>query len=339
MSEINVGIVGTGIYLPKKVMNAKEIADATKGVWSEEAVFEKLGIKTKLIAGEHEGSQEMSYLAALDCLRRTNVDPLEIDLILSVTEEWKEYPLTTSALYVQGKIGAVNAWGIDLQNRCCTSCSAIKIAKDMLIADEDINTVMIVGGYRNGDFVDYEDKTMSMMFNLSSGAGAMILKANYDKNLVLGSHIVADGTLARTAGVKIGGTCNPITKDNVNKAYKSLTLMDPVKMKERLKKVSMTNWFKCIDESLRKSKLKRKDIDYLAILHIKRSGHKAILDELELKENQTIYLEEYGHIGQVDQILSLHLGVERGLVKPGDNVCLLAAGIGYVWASNIVRWG
>ncbi len=339
MSNITVGIVGTGVYLPKKIVTAKEIADATKGVWNEEAVQEKLGIKQKLIASKEEGSQEMAYLAAMDCLNNTGVDPKEIDVILSVTEEWKEYPLTTSALYVQGKIGAVNAWGIDLQNRCCTTVSALKIAKDMLIADEEVHTIMIVGGYRNGDFVDYQDKTMSMMFNLSAGGGAMILKKGYDKNLVLGSHVIGDGSLARTAGVEIGGSCNPITKDNVDKAYKSLTLMDPEFMKNRLNEVSMPNWLTCIDESLRKSKLERNDIDFLAILHIKRSGHLAMLEELGLTEDQTIYLEEYGHIGQVDQILSLHLGVNEGKIKPGDNVCLLAAGIGYVWASSIVRWG
>ena len=339
MSDIKIGIVGTGIYIPKTVMTAKEIADATKGVWSETAVIDKLGIKQKRIATKDEGTQEMSYLAALDCLQRTGVDPLDIDVILSVTEEWKEYPLTTSALYVQGKIGATNAWGIDLQNRCCTTCSAMKIAKDMLIADPEINTILITGGYRNGDFVDYEDKTMSMMYNLSAGGGAMILQKGYDKNLVLGSHIIGDGTLARTAGCTIGGTVNPITKDNVDVAYKSLTLMEPVRMKERLNEVSMNNWLTCIDESLRKSALSRNDLDYLAVLHIKRSGHAFILNELGLTEDQSIYLEDYGHIGQIDQILSLHLATQQGKLKEGDIACLLAAGIGYVWASTIVRWG
>ncbi|XMB65882.1 3-oxoacyl-ACP synthase [Mycoplasmatota bacterium zrk1] len=338
-SKINVGIVGTGLYLPENKLNAKEIASLTNGVWTEQAVIDKLGIKEKFIASENEGSQEMSYLAAVDCLNNTKIDPLEIDVILAITEEWKEYPLTTSALYVQGKIGADNAWGIDLQNRCCTSVSAIKIAKDLLIADDSINTIMIVGGYRNGDFVNYEDKDMSMMYNLSAGGGAMILKKNYGKNLVLGSHIIGDGSLARSAGVEIGGSCNPITKENIDYAYKSLKLMEPKKMKDRLNEVSFKNWMQCIDDSLTKSNLTREDVDFLAILHIKRSGHIAILDELQLTEDQTIYLEDYGHVGQIDQIVSLHLGVEQGKIKENDNVCLLAAGIGYVWAASMVRWG
>ena len=341
MKEVNVGIVGTGIYLPKGRMSAREISEATQGTWSEQAIIDKLGIREKVVPlnTKSDGTQEMGALAALDALQNTGIDPLSIDVIFSVTEEWKEYPLTTSALYIQDRIGAKNAWGIDVQNRCCTTVSAMKMAKDMLIADDEVHVVMVVGGYRNGDFIDYTDKDMSMMYNLGAGGGAIILKKNYNKNLLLGSHIIGDGSLSRTAAVQIGGLCNPITLENLDESKKSLRLLDPVKMKERLNLVSMPNWIKCIDESLRKSKLSRKDIGFLDILHIKRSGHEAMIEELGLNESQTIYLEDYGHIGQIDQILSLHLALKSGQVKDQTVVCMLAAGIGYVWAANIIRWG
>ena len=341
MSAINVGIVGTGIYLPGKVMGAKEISEKTHGVWSEEAVRDKLGINQKYIPadGLADGTQEMGALAALDCLKNTGVDPLDIDVILCIGEEWKEYPLTTSALYIQDRIGAVNAWGIDVQNRCCTCVSAMKIAKDMLMADEDINTIMVVGGYRNGDFVDYTDRNMSMMYNLSAGGGAIILKKNYNQNLLLGSHILSDGSLARTAGVEIGGTARPVTCENLEEAAHSLRLFEPEKMKNRLNEVSSDNWITCIEQSLKKSGMTKADLGYLAILHIKRSAHLGMLRDLGLSEDQSIYLEDYGHIGQIDQILSLHLALEEGKVKDGTVVCMLAAGIGYVWAANIIKWG
>ncbi len=335
----HVGVVGTGIYLPSHVLKAKDIAAKTNGVWTESAVIEKLGIRQIYVPGDSDGTQAMAVKAAKDALKNTGVNPLDIDLIIGIGEEWKEYPLTTSALYVQGQIGADNAWGIDVQNRCSTGVSALKIAKDMMLADEHINLVMIVGGYRNGDFVDFQDKHMSMMYNLSAGGGAIILKKNHHKNLLLGSHIIADGTLARTAGVTIGGTAEPINRDNLDKAYQSLKLMAPEKMKARLNEVSMSNWFSCIDQALDKSSLKRNDIDYLAILHIKRSGHKGMLDALGLDDSQTIYLEDYGHIGQIDQILSLHLALQQNKVKAGSVICLIAAGIGYVWGASIIRWG
>jgi len=335
----NIGILGLGVYLPTTTMSAAEIAAATNGVWSEAAIREKLGIVKKTIPGPQDGTQEMGALAALEAVKDAKIDPKEIDVILCFGEEWKEYPLTTSALYIQDRIGAVNAWGVDVQNRCCTSVTALKMAKDMMVADEDIKTVLVAGGYRNGDFVDYTDKNMSMMYNLSAGGGAIILRKGMTKNLLLGTGLISDGSLARTAGVEIGGTVNPITPENVKEAAKSLRLMDPERMKNRLNEVSNANWYKCIDRALEKSHLTRSDIDFLDILHIKRSGHLGMLKDLGLTEDQTVYLEDYGHMGQVDQILSLALGLKQGKIKDGSVVCMIAAGIGYVWAANIIRWG
>jgi 3-oxoacyl-[acyl-carrier-protein] synthase III len=334
-----VGIVGLGLYLPNTKVTAKEISDATSGIWSEEAIIKKLGIVEKTVPGIDDGTQEMGVRAALDALEDAKMSAEEIDVILCVGEEWKEYPLTTSALYIQNKIGAKNAWGIDVQNRCCTTVSAMKIAKDMLIADEDINTIMIVGGYRNGDFVDYSDKNMSMMYNLSAGGGAIILKKNPGKNLLLASHIKADGSFSRDAGVEIGGINNPFNSENIKEGYKSLRLLDPKHMKDGLNEVSMPNWFECIDKSLEKSGLKREDIDYLAVLHFKKSMHDFMLKELGLTEDQSIYLSDYGHMGQIDQMLSLKLALKEGKVKEGSVVLMIAAGIGYVWSANVIRWG
>ncbi|MFA5523388.1 MAG: 3-oxoacyl-ACP synthase [Tissierellales bacterium] len=337
--EVNVGIVGTGIYIPEGRMTAKDISEATNGIWAEEAVVNKLGIVEKPIPGENDGTQEMGVKAGLDAIKRTGIDPKEIDLVICMGEEWKEYPLTTSAIYIQEKIGATNAWGIDVQQRCCTTVAAMKIAKDMMIADDDVNTVMVVGGYRNGDFVDYADKDMSMMYNLSAGGGAIILKKNYNKNLLLGTHIMTDGTLARDAGVEFGGTEKPINCENINEAYKSLRLFDAKHMKDRLNEVSMSNWYHCIDRAFEKSGISKEELGYLDVLHFKYSQHKGMVESLGLTEDQSIYLSNYGHMGQVDQILSLHLALEQGKVKDGTVISMIAAGIGYAWAANVIKWG
>lgn len=335
----NVGIVGTGIYIPKGRMTAKQISEKTNGVWSETAVIEKLGIRSIVVPADDDGTQEMGARAGLDALRNCCVDPKSINLILCIGEEWKEYPLTTSGIYIQERIGATNAWAIDVQQRCGSAVAAMKIAKDMMIADSDIETVMIVGGYRNGDFIDFSDSSISFMFNLSAGAGAIILKRNFGKNLLLGTHIVTDGTLARDAGVEFGGTCNPITKDNVDLAYKSLRVFNEKHMKDRLNEVSMLNWMHCINKAFEKSEVHIEQLDYLAGLHFKRSMYESIVKELGLTMDKTIYLEEFGHMGQIDQILSLHLAVEQGKVGAGSIISMIAAGIGYAWGANVIRWG
>lgn len=335
----HVGIVGTGVYIPEPRMTAAEISAKTNGQWSESAIIQKLGIIEKPLPGAADGTQEMGVKAALDCLRNTGVAAEKIDLILSIGEEWKEYPLTTTGIYIQEKIGAVNAWALDIQQRCCTTVAAMKIAKDMMFSDPDINTVLIAGGYRNGDFIDYTDASVSFMFNLAAGAGAILLQKNLGRNALLGTHIITDGSMARDAGVEYGGTEKPITCGNIAKAYCSLRVFDEKHMKDRLNEVSMKNWMHCIDRAFEKSGLKKSDLSFLAALHFKRSLYFGMLAELGLQAEQTIYLEKFGHLGQVDQILSLHLAQQQGKLQQGSVISMIAAGIGYAWGANVIQWG
>lgn len=335
----HVGILGVGVYLPEGRMDAAEIAAKTMGKWTKEAIIEKLGIIEKSIPLEGDGTQAMGVYAARKAIESTGIDPLSIDLIVCMGEEWKEYPLTTSGIYIQEQIGALNAYAFDVQQRCCSTVTALKIAQDMLLGDEGLKRAMVVGGYRNGDFVDYADPAMSMMYNLSAGGGALILEKNLGRNVILGSHIMSDGSMARDAGVAIGGINEPINEQNLENAYKSLKLMAGEHMKDRLNEVSMPNWLQCIDLALEKSGKTRADLGYLAVLHFKKSMHDHMLGELGLSQEQTIYLDRYGHMGQVDQILSLFLGLEAGKIIDGTLVSMIAAGIGYAWAANVIQWG
>ncbi|MEK7437644.1 MAG: 3-oxoacyl-ACP synthase [Pseudomonadota bacterium] len=341
-----VGILGYGLYLPRHYMSAADIAAATGGRWSETAVREKLGIVRKTVPGPGDGTQEMGARAAQDAIARSGIDPQEIDLVLCVGEEWKEYPLTTSATYIQARIGAHRAWGIDIQQRCNTTVAAIKIAKDMMLSDPDIATVLIVGGYRNGELIDYTDPDVSFMYDLATGAGALLLRRGLGRNLVLGSHIITDGSFARDTGMYYGGTEHPIEAlpepelaQLRARGNRSLRVFDAEHMKSGLDAVSLRNWLACIDKALVKSRATRADIDYLNVLHFKRSMHTGMLEILGLAPEQTVYLENYGHLGQVDFMISLHEGLQQKKLKDGDLMVAIAAGIGYVWGAVAVRWG
>lgn len=335
----HVGIAGLGFYTPDTFMTAKEVSEATGGVWTEEAVVQKLGFVKKPVPGPEDGTQEMGYKAAKICLEKYNINPLDIDVIMCIGEEWKEYPLTTSSIYIQEKIGAYNAYGFDLQQRCCTCITAMKVAKDMMLSDDSINTVLICGGYRNGDFIDYKNPRVSFMYNLGAGGAAIVLKKNLGRNELLEAAIMSDGSFARDVGVRYGGTVNPITPENAVEAEKSLDVFDVDGMKARLNEKSTPNFLKVIRDSLKKSGYSQEDIDYIAILHFKYSAHKFMLQELGLDLSKSVYLKDYGHIGQLDQILSLQLGLEQGKIKDGDIIVTVGAGIGYAWAANTIKWG
>jgi 3-oxoacyl-[acyl-carrier-protein] synthase III len=335
--ETNIGIASIGMYIPQQKMTGAEIAEMA-GL-PREVVEGKMGILEKSIPGPDDHTCEMGIRAAKVAIERAKIDPLSIDLIIYIGEEHKEYPLWTSGIKLQEEIGAKNAWAFDTALRCGTTIMALKVARDMMIADASIKTVLIAGGYRNVDFIDYQNPRTRFMYNLAAGGGAIILKRDTEANLLLQSHLMTDGSFSEDVVVPAGGTKQPTTIETIKNRLHYLDVPDPEGMKKRLDEKSMMNFLKVIRESLAKSGYTEKDIDYLGILHMKRSAHDFVLRELGLSPEQSIYLDHYGHIGQIDQILSLELALEQGKVKDGSIVVLVSAGIGYAWGTTTIQWG
>ena len=334
---MGIGIVSTGVYIPETKMSAEEIADLS-GI-PVNVVVEKMGITQKPIPGEDDHTVAMAVWAAEAALKKGNVDPKKIDLIIYIGEEHKEYPLWTAAIKIQEEIGAYHAWGFDIAQRCGTTITAMKIAKGMMESDESIKTVLLAGGYRNGDFIDYTNERTRFMFNLGAGGAAMILQRDHSENIILASEIITDGSFSEDVIVPVGGTKQPFTAEHLQNGLYRLDVLDPVGMKARLEQKSMQNFLRVVRTSLEKSGYKEEQIDYLAILHMKKSAHDFVLNELGVSSEKSIYLHDYGHIGQMDQILSLELAEKAGKLKDGDVAVLVSAGIGYAWGAITVKWG
>jgi 3-oxoacyl-[acyl-carrier-protein] synthase-3 len=240
---------------------------------------------------------------------------------------------------LQQEVGALNAWAFDVQQRCGTMVMALKVAKDMMTADPEIKTVLLAGGYRNCDFIDYGNPRTRFMYNLGAGGAAVVLKKGHEQNQLLGSHVITDGSFSEDVAVVAGGTKHPITAEAIERRLNYLDVMDPEGMKQRLEQKSMDNFIRVIERAMEKSGYRAEEIDYLAILHMKRSAHDYVLNHFGLTDEQSYYLSEYGHIGQMDQILSIELGLAEGKIKKGDVVVLVSAGIGYAWDACVVKWG
>lgn len=339
-----VGIVSVGTYSPETYLTAADIADLSG--YEEWVIREKLGITRKFVGGPDDHPNEMAIKAAQDCLAQTDIDPQEIDVVLCTTEEWREYTLWTSGIHLAYEIGATNAWAIDIHTRCATTVAAMKMAKDMMLADPEIDTVLIAGGYRVSDFINFKNPRTTFLWNIGSGAGAMLLRRGWPRNHVLGSHIMADGSMSKHVIVPASGTVQFPTDAAVAEGLYYFDLVEPEAMKTRLNEVSMDNWLHCVDEALRKSgpgadgsARTRADIDFLNMVLIKPSGHRELLERLGLTEDQAVYLGNTGHTGEQDAMFAIREGLQQGKLKDGDLMAIVAAGIGYVWAAGIVQWG
>jgi len=333
----SVGIVSAGMYLPAQILTAEEIAKLS-GL-EEWVIRGKIGILEKRMAGPDDHPNQMAVWAAQDCLSKCDINPEDIDVVLCTTEEWKEYINWTAGIDLAYRIGAMNAWGMDVHMRCCTTISALKIAKDMMHSDPEINTVLICGGYRVGDLVNLKNHRTTFAFNIGAGAGALLLQRGWPRNQVLGTHMMTDGSMSRHVVIPASGTIQFPTDEAVAQGLFYLDLVEPEAMKSRLNEVTMDNWFFCIDEALRKSGCTRANVDFLNMILVKPSIYEEMLQRLGLTEARGIYNNTYGHVGEQDSIINIIEGEKQGRLKDGDLMLIVAAGVGYVWGACCIRWG
>jgi 3-oxoacyl-[acyl-carrier-protein] synthase-3 len=339
-----MGIVSTGTWFPERYLTAADIA-AQSGL-PEWVVREKLGIERKYVADPQVHPNEMAVKAARIALDRAGLDPMDVDVVLCTTEEWREYLLWTTAIDLAWEVGARKAWGVDVHTRCATTIAALKLAKSLMADDPSINTILVGGGYAISHFIDLTDLDTSFLFNIGAGAGAMILRRDWAGNHVLGTHLIADGSMSRHVIVPASGTIRHPTDAAVGEGGFKFRLVEPEGMKTRLGEVSIDNWLTCVDVALRRSGRKpdgspytRADIDFLNMSLVKPSAYREMLGQLGLTEEQGVYMSRIGHIGEQDAIINIEAGLEQGRLKPGDTMAILAAGIGYVWGGAIVKWG
>lgn len=334
---MHIGIVGMGTYVPDSRMSAAELSQLT-GV-PEDVIALKFGVKSKPVAGPDDTTAVMGIKAAKKALADAAVDSAELDLVLWCGAQHKDHPCWLAGLYVAHELGASKAWSFDMEAMCGSMMAALDVAKSMMLARADLNTVLLVSGYRNNDLIDLAEPSTRFMMDIGSAGSALVLKKNAGKNAVLGSAFRGDGSLSLDCVVPALGTkAWPPAEGDLKRAH--FVVPDEPAFKAKLGEKTLPNFYAVIDDALALSGgLTRRDIGYLAILHFKKSAHDAILAELGLSEEMTSYLDEYGHVGQNDQVLSLELGLKAGKLKEGMNAVLVGAGLGFVWAASVVRWG
>lgn len=337
MGRPYAGVLSTGIYLPETYHTSAYIAGES-GL-PQAVVEEKLGFRRKPVPGPgpEDGTAAMGIAAARQAIERTGIDPAEIDLVIYIGEEYKEYQLWTASIQTAYAVGATRAWAFDTQLRCGTWVLGMKLAESLMVADEGVRTVLLAGGYRNSDMIRYDNPRVRFMYNLGAGGGAMLLRRDCGRNRVVGSEILVDGALAHTVGVRGGGTLAGLN-NHADELYQ-LDVLDPEAMKSRLEQVSAGNFAEVVRRACARGGYTTRDIGYCAMLHMKRSAHLGLLEDLGVSPDRSIYLEEYGHIGQLDQILSIHLALEQGLIRDGDLVVGVSAGVGYAWGATAIAWG
>jgi 3-oxoacyl-[acyl-carrier-protein] synthase-3 len=326
-----VSLAATAAYLPERWMTAAEIAE--RSAIPETVLIEKFGLRGKHIAAEDEHVSDLSVRAAERLLDESGIDPGELDVVMYYGSMWKDYAVWQAAPWIAHRIGATQAYAVEYDNVSCGTPVALRVARDMLLAEDDLRTILVVAACRESYLLDYTNERSRFMFNFGDGAVAGLLVKDGGRNELLGCHGVTDGSLSLQVKLPSGGSVSP------NGGYRYLDVSDPTGMKEVLDRVSLKNFVAAARGAVERSGATLADVGYLCGIHMKPSMHGALLAELGVDERRAAYLDDTGHMSGVDPLLALDRASRAGELRDGELVLLLAAGTGYTWAASAVRWG
>jgi 3-oxoacyl-[acyl-carrier-protein] synthase-3 len=329
---MKIGIVSYGLYFPKEFETAEDVA-AKAGLTVQEVMA--LGIKRKCLPSQDDQPVTMAVNAVGEAFQRAGgVQPADVDVVIWTGEEYKDYIAQTASIRLQEETGCRNAWAFDLVGQGVTSIQGLRVARDLMIGDEDVNTVLLAGGTRNVDLVDYGNSDTHFLLASSASGGAILLRRGLGRNRLLATAFAVDEDMADEVFVPGGGTEIPFSHGNLDSDVMFYRTPRPAVVRNYFDKC----WTRALS-GVAQQVLSGLVPDYLALRHLTPADRIAVLDHLAVGPGQSATLDNWGCHGTNDVILSLDMGLKSGAIRDGSHVVVVSGGIGFTYAAALIRWG
>ncbi len=331
-------ILGTGMYVPKKVVTNTDLESIVQT--SHQWILERTGISERRICSTEGGEfpTDMAYHATQMALNNAGLQPNDIDLIIfaSVTPDVK---LPNSACILQVKLGMTNNCAcLDISVACSGFVYGINMANSF-IKTGLFKNVLVVGSEMLSREVNWKDRNTCILFG--DGCGVAIIGRNTDTqnsgelpSEILSSILNSDGTGGEFFDQPIGGSVTPITAKHLEEE----THFMQMKGKEMFKVATRTlaeNGKKVLDMA----NIKAEELNWIV-------PHQANIRIIETTANllgvsmekMIVNIEKYGNTSAATIPMAFHEAITDGRIKRGDLVLFDAFGAGLTAGATLLRF-
>ena len=324
----SVGIVGTGFYVPKKVLtnfDLEKMVDTT-----DEWIRTRTGISERRIADDNEATSDLAGKAARKALEDACLNPDEIDLIIVATLS-PDMSFPSTACLVQHKLGIKNACAFDLEAACSGFIYGLSVA-DAFIKSSTYKIALVIGAETFSRIVDWKDKSTCVL--MGDGAGAIVLREVVNGKGILYTYLGADGSGADLMKQPAGGSRLPATEETVKQGLHYFKMQGNEVFKHAVRIMSASTI-----TALKKANLSNEDVDWL----IPHQANSRIIQSVAKRlcipmEKVIVNLDKYGNTTAATIPIALDEAVKQGKIKEGDIVVLVAFGAGLTWGACVLRW-
>lgn len=316
-------VIGTGGYLPATQRTNDDISKLVDT--SDSWIYERTGIKSRCIAGDHETASSMAEIAARQAIEMSGIDPEAIDAIIVATgTPDRVYPSTGCLL--QHRLGIKNCVAFDVQAACSGSIFALSIA-DQYIKTGNFQKILVVGTEICSRVVDWTDRATCILFG--DGAGALLLECSTEPGII-STHINSDGQYEELLYLPNPQSALPENSDEPGF----------INMRgNEVFKVAVNTLGRIVDETLEANNLQKSDIDWLVPHQANIRIIEATAKKLKMPMQQVVVtLAHQGNTSSASVLLALNEAVRDGRIQRGQVVLLEAFGAGFTWGSALIRY-
>ena len=321
-------------YLPEKVVTNEDLVKIFPE-WSVEKVASKVGVNKRHIAYKNETAGDLAEKAALKLFQEYNVSPTDIDFLMLCTQS-SDYFLPSTACILQNKLGIPTSSGAFDYNLGCSGCIfGLALAKGLIMSGAAKNILLLTAETYN-KYLHPSDKSNKSIF----GDGAAACLISTDGFAEIGEFVFGtDGNGAENLIVKTGAARSRErtgfyeTNDEGHTKYDDYLYMNGGAIFNfTLETVpTLTN------EVLSKNNLTKEEIDY----YIFHQANKFMLNTIRKvcvipKEKFYINLEETGNTVSSTVLIGLKDCINKGLIKPNQNIMITGFGVGLSWGGTIL---
>lgn len=318
-------ITGTGLCVPSERVTNEEL-DRRLGEPVGQWLVEKVGIHERRFMRADQTTSDLCVIAGRQALERAGVKPGDVDLVIIATDT-PDHPSPATAAVVQHKLGLTKAGGFDLNCACAGFVTALDVGSKLLLADQSVRHVLVIGAYGMSRFLDWTDKTTCTLF--ADGAGAVVLSAS-DKPGYLGGVLGMDGSFHDALGIYAGGASQPAGGD----------VRQYVKFVKKFPKTfNVERWPQLLQGAAAKANVSLHDVKLFIFTQLNRRTIEGVMEAMGYPTARAHFtMTNWGYTGSACLPMTLHDAVEAGRLKSGDLVAFCASGGGISMGAAIVRW-
>jgi 3-oxoacyl-[acyl-carrier-protein] synthase-3 len=327
MTKITAAISAVGKYVPEYVLTNKELETYIET--NDEWITSRTGIKERrILKGEGLGTSYMAIKASEDLIKRGNIDPKEIDLVIVGTAT-PDLPVACTAAYVASEIGAINAFGYDLQAACSSFLYGMSTATSYIESGR-YKKVLLIGADKMSSIIDYTDRATCIIFG--DGAGAALFEPNYEGLGLQDEYLRSDGVGRDFLRIEAGGSQMPTTKETVA-SNKHFVYQEG----KTVFKYAVSNMAEVAEKMLIRNNLTEPDVQWL----VAHQANKRIIEATAKRvgvspEKVMMNIQRYGNT--TSATLPLLLADYESQLKKGDNLIFAAFGGGFTWGAAYLKW-